>query len=67
MAQVFLKRSTYRYVLQDKAVGGFSANFTTDLMNNSPRKCLEYKTPFEVFAKMTGKDYFLKGSVALMG
>ncbi|CAC9429545.1 hypothetical protein, partial [uncultured Gammaproteobacteria bacterium] len=22
---------------------------------------------FEVFAKMTGKDYFLNGSVALMG
>jgi hypothetical protein len=29
----------------------------TDLMNNRPRKCLGYKTPFEVFAKMTGKDY----------
>jgi hypothetical protein len=28
---------------------------------------LGYKTPFEVFAKMTGKDYFLNGSVALMG
>jgi hypothetical protein len=26
-----------------------------------------YKTPFEVFAKITGKDYFLNGSVALMG
>ncbi len=25
----------------------------TDLMNNRPRKCLGYKTPFEVFAKMT--------------
>jgi hypothetical protein len=24
-------------------------------------------SPFEVFAKMTGKDYFLNGSVALMG
>ncbi|CAC9647892.1 hypothetical protein BPUTSESOX_1217 [uncultured Gammaproteobacteria bacterium] len=31
---------------------------------NSP---LGYKTPFEVFAKITGKDYFLNGSVALMG
>jgi hypothetical protein len=30
----------------------------TDLMNNRPRKCLGYKPPFEVFAKMTGKDYF---------
>ena len=39
----------------------------TDLMNNRPRKCLGYQTPFEVFAKMTGKDYFLNGSVALMG
>ncbi|CAC9571293.1 hypothetical protein [uncultured Gammaproteobacteria bacterium] len=39
----------------------------TDLMNNRPRKCLGYKTPFKVFAKMTGKDYFLNGSVALMG
>jgi F0F1-type ATP synthase alpha subunit len=28
----------------------------TDLMNNRPRKCLEYKTPFEVFAELTGKD-----------
>jgi hypothetical protein len=34
----------------------------TDLMNNRPRKCLGYKTPFEVFAKMTGKDYFLNAS-----
>jgi transposase, IS30 family len=39
----------------------------TDLMNNRPRKCLGYKTPFEVFAELTGKDYFLNGSVALMG
>jgi IS30 family transposase len=35
----------------------------TDLMNNRPRKCLGYKTPFEVFAQMTGKDYFLNGSI----
>ncbi|CAC9508954.1 Mobile element protein [uncultured Gammaproteobacteria bacterium] len=28
-------------------------------MNNRPRKCLGYKTPFEVFAELTGKDYFL--------
>jgi hypothetical protein len=27
MPQVFVKRSAYRFVLQDKAVGGFSANF----------------------------------------
>ena len=39
----------------------------TDLMNNRPRKCLGWKTPFEVFAKMTGKGYFINGSVALMG
>ena len=32
----------------------------TDLMNNRPRKCLGYKTPFEVFAELTGKDYFFK-------
>ncbi|CAC9555102.1 hypothetical protein [uncultured Gammaproteobacteria bacterium] len=38
----------------------------TDLMNNKSRKCLGYKTPFEVFAKMIGKDYFLNESVALM-
>ena len=30
-----------------------------DLMDNRPRKCLGYKTPFEVFAELTGKDYFL--------
>ncbi|VVM21474.1 hypothetical protein BSPWISOXPB_8285 [uncultured Gammaproteobacteria bacterium] len=28
---------------------------------------LGVQDPFEVFAKMTGKDYFLNGSVALMG
>jgi len=39
----------------------------TDLMNNRPRKCLGWKTPFEVFAQLTGKDYFLNRSVALMG
>ena len=39
-----------------------------DLKNNRLRKCLGCKmTPFEVFAKRTGKDYFLNGSVALMG
>ncbi|CAC9485540.1 hypothetical protein [uncultured Gammaproteobacteria bacterium] len=31
----------------------------TDLMNNRLGKCLEYKAPFEVFAELTGKDYFL--------
>ncbi|SMN02076.1 Mobile element protein [uncultured Candidatus Thioglobus sp.] len=39
----------------------------TDLINNRPRKCLGRKTPYEVFAQMTGKDYFLNESVALMG
>jgi IS30 family transposase len=39
---------------------------TTDLMNNKSRKCLGYKTLFEIFAKMIGKDYFLNESVALM-
>ncbi|VVH58143.1 hypothetical protein BAZOLSSOX_2797, partial [uncultured Gammaproteobacteria bacterium] len=31
----------------------------TDLMNNRSGKCLGYKTLFEVFAGLTGKDYFL--------
>ena len=39
----------------------------TDLMNNRPRKCLGWKTPFEVFAELTGEDYSLNRSVALMG
>ena len=39
----------------------------TDLMNNRPRKCLGFKTPFEVFAEMMGKDYFFNYRVALMG
>jgi hypothetical protein len=30
MAQVFVKRFAYRFVLQDKAVGGFSANFNLE-------------------------------------
>jgi IS30 family transposase len=25
-----------------------------DKLNNRPRKCLEYKTPYEVFEEMTG-------------
>ncbi len=39
----------------------------TDLMNNRPRKCLGFKTPFEVFAEMMEKNYFFKHRVALMG
>jgi IS30 family transposase len=38
----------------------------TDLMNNRPMKCLGWKTLFKVFAQMTGKDYFLNQSVALI-
>ena len=61
LRQFFPKRMALDNVSEKEA---FRA---TDLMNNRPRKCLGYKTPFEVFAKMTGKDYFLNGSVALMG
>ena len=39
----------------------------TILMNNRPRKCLGYKTPIEVFTELTGKNYFLDKSFALMG
>jgi IS30 family transposase len=39
----------------------------TDLMNNRPRKCLGYKTLFEVFAWLAGRGYFLNGSVVLVG
>jgi hypothetical protein len=35
-------------------------------MNNRPRKCLGYKTPFEVFAKMTGKTQCLSGVSSLL-
>jgi hypothetical protein len=35
LAQVLVKRSAYRFVLQDKAIGGFSANF--NLLSNSKR------------------------------
>ncbi len=61
LRQFFPKRMALDNVSEKEA---FRA---TDLMNNRPRKCLGYKTLFEVFAKMTGKDYFLNGSVALMG
>ena len=47
-------------------VGEKKLTRATDLMNNRPRKCLGLKTPFEVFAQMTGKDYFLNQSVALI-
>ncbi len=29
-----------------------------DKLNNRPRKCLEYKTPYEVFEEMTGTDSY---------
>jgi hypothetical protein len=39
MAQVFVKRSAYRFVLQDKAIGGFSANFKlTGLLTNDIKR-----------------------------
>ena len=39
----------------------------TDLMNNRPRKCLGYKTPWEVFSRAMGIDHNINPSVALMG
>ncbi len=39
----------------------------TDLMNNRPRKCLGYKTPWEVFSRTMGIDHNINPSVALMG
>ena len=39
----------------------------TDLMNNRPRKCLGYKTPWEVFSRAMGIDHNINQSVALMG
>ena len=39
----------------------------TDLMNNRPRKCLGYKTPWEVFSHAMGIDHNINPSVALMG
>ena len=38
----------------------------TDLMNNRPRKCLGYKTPWEVFSHALGIDHNINPSVALM-
>ena len=35
-------------------------------LNNRPRKCLEYQTPYEVFLKLTGIDLKNKVGVALM-
>ena len=32
----------------------------TDLMNNRPRKCLGYKTPWEVFSRAMGIDHTYK-------
>jgi IS30 family transposase len=29
-------------------------NFAVDRLNNRPRKCLDYKTPYEVFEELTG-------------
>ena len=37
------------------------------MIDDWPRKCLGWKTPFEVFARTTGKDYFLTPSDALIG
>ena len=37
----------------------------TEAMNNKPRKCLEYKTPWEAFYEMTGINTKLVSSGAL--
>lgn len=37
-----------------------------DKLNNRPRKCLKFKTPYEVFQKLTGIDLTKKVGVALM-
>ncbi|KAF3982107.1 MAG: IS30 family transposase [Methylococcales symbiont of Hymedesmia sp. n. MRB-2018] len=54
-----------QFFSKHKALDGVSKKevfIATDLINNRPRKCLGYKTPFEVFAQMTGKNYFLNES-----
>ena len=61
LRQFFPKRMALDNVSQKEAFK------VTDLMNNRLRKCLGWKIPFEVFAQLTGKDYFLNGNIALMG
>jgi mannose-1-phosphate guanylyltransferase len=39
----------------------------TQCVSKRPRKCLGCKTPFRVFVQLTGEDYFLNESVALIG
>jgi IS30 family transposase len=49
MAQVLVKRSAYRFVLQDKAIGGFSAtNKTAQNANDAINKLL---TPLKHWVK----------------
>jgi len=51
MPQIIYKRKTYFLAIRVDIVWDWT----------------EWKTPFEVFAEMTGEDCFLNGSVALMG
>ena len=39
---------------------------TTEKLNNRPRKCLNYRTPYEVFRQLSGDSNFLQPNVALM-
>ena len=57
----FIPKSIELNTIEFKAVARATA-----LMNNRPRKCLGWKTPIEVFTELTGKNYFLNHSVALM-
>ena len=57
----FFPKKMRLYMVTEK-----ETKIATDLMNNRPRKCLGFKTPFEVFAGMIGKDRFFKHSVALV-
>ena len=66
-AQAFLPRPFFPKKMPLYKVTEKELFKATDLMNNRPRKCLGYKTPWEVFFRVMGIDHNINPSVALMG
>jgi transposase, IS30 family len=64
-ANGLLRQYFPKYMTLDK-VNVSEVEIAVDKLNNRPRKCLKFKTPYEVFQKLTGIDLTKTKGVALM-
>lgn len=60
LRQYFPKKSRLKEVTVEEVIQA------TEKLNNRPRKCLGYKTPYEVFRKLSRDSTFVQPCVALM-